>query len=104
MMMPLLLFTLKTTYGQEKRESSYSPVTEESFEKVIAQDKFQKITMMKRHMDLLYERYDLSKHVTTDVTLSGGMPFPVGPTAKLKSGLTWEKLAYMTQEKIKRTS
>jgi cytochrome c peroxidase len=88
-------------YGQEKKESSYSPVIEESFEKVMAQDKALKTMVMKRHLDLLNERYDLSNKVTTDVTMSKGKPLPVGPTAKLKGGLSWEKLADMTPEKIK---
>ncbi len=96
-----LLFGIVSSFAQQKRESSYSPVIEEPFEKVMAQDKSQKAMVMKRHMDLLNERYDLSKKVTTEVTMSSGKPLPVGPTAKLKRGLTWEKLAGMTPEKIK---
>ena len=99
-----LLLSAVSFYGQEKRESSYSPVNEESFEKVMAQDKAQKAMVMKRQMDLLNERYDLSRHVTTEVTMSGGKPLPVGPTAKLKNGLTWTVLASMTPEKIKEES
>ena len=87
--------------AQEKRESSYSPEIEEPFEKVMARDKSQKPLVMKRHMDLLNERYDLSKKVTTEVTMSRGKALPVGPTAKLKGGLTWEKLAALSPEKIK---
>lgn len=90
-----------SSFGQQKRESSYSPVIEEPFEKVMAQDKAQKAAVMKRHMDLLNGRYDLSRKVTTEVTMSKGKPLPVGPTAKLKGGLTWEKLAGMTPEEIK---
>jgi cytochrome c peroxidase len=67
----------------------------------MAQDKAQKAMVMKRQMDLLNERYDLTRHVTTEVTMSGGKPLPVGPTAKLKGRLTWEKLAGMTPEKMK---
>jgi cytochrome c peroxidase len=96
-----LFLNVISFYGQEKRESSYSPVIEESFEKVMAQDKALKAMVMKRHLDLLNERYDLSRHVTTEVTMSGGKPLPVGPTAKLKTGLTWEKMAGLTPEKIK---
>jgi hypothetical protein len=96
-----LVLSAVSFYGQEKRESSYSPVIEELFEKVMAHDKAQKAMVMKRQFDLLNERYDLSKHVTTDVTMSGGKPLPVGPTAKLKGGLTWDKLADTTPEKIK---
>jgi cytochrome c peroxidase len=99
-----LLLSVVSFYGQEKRESSYSPVNEESFEKVMAQDKAQKAIVMKRQMDLLNERYDLSKHVTTEVTMSGDKPLSVGPTAKLQGGLTWTVLASMTPEKIKEES
>ena len=90
-----------SSLGQEKRESSYSPVIEEPFDMVMAHDKSQKALLMKRQMDLLNERYDLSMKVTTEVTMSGGKPLPVGPTAKLKLALTWEKLARMSPEKIK---
>lgn len=96
-----LLLTLNSSFGQQKRESSYSPVIEESFDKVMAQDKSRKASVMKRHMDLLHERYDLSRNVTTEVTMSGGKPLPVGPTARLQDGMTWETLARMTPEEIK---
>ena len=86
---------------QQKRESSYSPVIEEPFEKVMALDKSQKAVVMKRQLDLLSERYDLSKRVTTEVTMSGGKPLPVGPTAKLKRGMTWDELAGLAPESIK---
>ncbi|MHB8483514.1 MAG: hypothetical protein ACYDBV_12405 [Nitrospiria bacterium] len=56
---------------------------------------------MKRQMDLLNERHDLSRKVATEVTMSRGKPLPVGPTAKLKSGLTWQKLAGMSAEEIR---
>jgi cytochrome c peroxidase len=90
-----------TSFAQQKKESSYAPVIEEPFEKVMALDKSQKAQVMKRHMDLLSERYDLSKRVTTEVIMSRGKPVPVGPTVKLKAGLTWEKLNAMSPEKIK---
>ena len=81
---------------------SYSPVTGiEPIEKVIAHDKAVKDKMMKRHKDLLEERYDLSKNVTREVAMSRGKPIPVGPTARLKPGITWEKLSSMTPEEIK---
>jgi len=84
----------------EKKESSYMPVIEEPFEKVFARDKAHKNEIMKRHMDLLNERYDLSKNVTTEVTMTGGKPLPVGPSARLK-GVTWDQLAAMAPEEIK---
>ena len=90
------------TQMKEVRESSYSPVViKESFEEIRKQDIAAKPSRMERHMKLLKERYDLSRNVTTDVTMSGGKPIPVGPTAKLKNGITWEKLAAMTPDEIK---
>ncbi len=55
---------------------------------------------MKRQLDLLNARYDLSKRVTTEVTMSKGKPLPVGPTARLKD-VTWDQLAAMAPETIK---
>lgn len=85
-----------------QKESSYSPVVEEPFEEVMKKDIAARPSLMKRHMDLLNERYDLSKKVAEDAAMSGGKPLPVGPTAKLKAGLTWEKLAAMTAEDIRK--
>lgn len=86
--------------SQEKRESSYTSVIEEPFEKVFAKDKGQKDEIMKRQLDLLSDRYDLSKKVTSEVTMSKGKFLPVGPTAKLK-GVTWDQIATMTPAEIK---
>jgi len=76
------------------------PVIEEPFEKVFAKDRAQKAEIMKRQMDLLLERYDLAKHVSAEVTMSGGKPLPVGPTARLK-GITWDQLSSTTPQEIK---
>ena len=56
-----LAISMPLSYAQEKRESSYTSVIEEPFDKVMARDKAQKPDVMKRHMDLLNERYDLSQ-------------------------------------------
>jgi len=86
--------------SSEKKESSYSPVIEEAFETVFARDKMQKEAIMKRQLDLLSERYDLSKKVSSEITMSLGKPIPVGPTARLK-GVTWDQLGAMAPEDIK---
>src|SRR3989304_9178413 len=96
-----LVISMPLSYAQEKRESSYTSVIEEPFDKVMARDKAQKAEVMKRHADLLNERYDLSQKVAAEAAMSGGKPLPVGPTAKLKGKLTWEKLAGMTPEEVK---
>ncbi len=83
-----------------KRESSYTSVVEEPLDVVMAKDKAARATIMKRQRQLIAERYDTTRRVTTDVTMSRGKPLPVGPTAKLK-GVTWDQLAGMTPEEIK---
>ena len=100
----LLIILSISTFAQSpsKRQSSYSPVViTETFESTMARDKTEKPKVMKQHMNLLNDRYELSKRVTTEVTMSRGKPLPVGPTAKLKPGLTWDKLAQMSPDEIK---
>jgi cytochrome c peroxidase len=73
----------------------------EPFATTLARMKAAKPEIMKRQMDLLNERYDLSKKVASDVTMFRGKPIPVGPTARLASGLTWESLAGMPPDEIR---
>jgi cytochrome c peroxidase len=57
--------------------------------------------VMAEHMGLLEARYDLSVRVDDRVRMTRGKPIPVGPTAKLKSGMTWEQLGGMTPDAIR---
>lgn len=53
-------------------------------------------------MKYLNERYDLSGRTDPGVTMSGGRKrIPVGPTARLGSGVTWETLANMSPDEIR---
>jgi len=56
---------------------------------------------MAEHQRLLDERYDLRRRVDESVKMTRGKPIPVGPTAKLKRGLTWDQLGSMTPEAIR---
>jgi cytochrome c peroxidase len=56
---------------------------------------------MKRQMNLLNERYDLSDRPAKGVTMSRGKPIQEGVRIKLPTGMAWEKLAQMTPEEIK---
>lgn len=86
----------------DKLASSYMPVVDtESFEAVKKRDVAEKPDVMKKHMALLNERYDLSGKTHPEATMSGGKPLPIGPTAKLSSGLTWDSLGGMSPEDIK---
>ena len=83
-------------------ESSFSPVViGESFEAIMARMKAAKPEVMKRQVDLLNERYDLSNRPATGVTMSRGKPVQDGVRAKLPAGMTWERLAGMSPEEIR---
>lgn len=50
---------------------------------------------------LLEKRYNLTPRLDPSAKMSRGKPLPVGPTARLASGLSWEKLADMKPEEIR---
>jgi cytochrome c peroxidase len=86
---------------QDEQQSSFSPVVEEPFDVVRARDKANKSRVMAAHMKLLEERYDLRRRVDQNVKMTRGKPIPVGPTARLKNGVTWEQLGRMSPEEIR---
>lgn len=81
--------------------SSFSPVIEEPFDVVRARDKAAKSRVNAAAQKLLEQRYNLSRRVDAGVTMTRGKPVPVGPTAKLKGGTTWEQLAAMSADEIR---
>src|SRR5258705_10078298 len=97
----VIVITQETSAQQQQRPSSYMPVLEEPFEVVRARDKAAKAGVMAAHQRLLDERYDLTRRGDGSVRMSRGKPIPVGPTAKLKDGVTWEQLGQMTPDQIK---
>lgn len=83
-------------------ETSYAPVSiTRSFADTMKQDIANKPALMNKHKKLLNERYVLSEKVDPEATMSGGKPLPVGPTAKLKAGVSWDSLSRMSPEEIK---
>ncbi|HEU0253116.1 MAG TPA: hypothetical protein VFR12_08815 [Pyrinomonadaceae bacterium] len=97
----LLLVSNAARAQQQQRPSSFSPVIEEPFDVVRARDKANKASVMAAHQRLLEARYDLSRRVDDGVKMTRGKPIPVGPTAKLKAGMTWDRLGGMTPEAIR---
>lgn len=84
------------------KPSSYSPVViTEPFDSIVARMKAAKPEVMKRHMDLLHQRYDLSDRPAKDATMSRGKPIQEGVRVKLPVGMTWQKLGEMTPEEIR---
>jgi hypothetical protein len=71
--------------------SSYLPVTEEDFTTVLARMRAGKAAVMKRQMDLLGARYDLSDRPAAGVTMSRGKAVQDGVRVRLPAGATWTR-------------
>ena len=106
----LWLFTLVTIFiiasvyaqGPSKTVSSYSPVViTEDFSTIMSRMRAEKTAVMKRHMDLLNERYDLTNRPAKGVTMSRGKPIQEGVRVRLSKGMTWERLGPMSPEEIR---
>jgi len=103
MMFTMTLILLGIIYAQEsrKRETSYSPVViSEDFETIMTRMKAAKSGVMKRQMDLLNERYNLSNRPVVGVTMSRGKPIQERVRVKLPPGMTWERLTAMSPDEI----
>lgn len=97
------LLTTPRAGAQKQKDppSSFTPVVEEPFDVVLARDKAAKPRVMAAARKLLEDRYNLTRRVDQNVKMTRGKPIPVGPTARLKSGVTWEQLGRMTPEEIR---
>jgi cytochrome c peroxidase len=106
-LVPILLVGLvgaSAVYSQEtaKTRLSYAPVViTEDFTTTMARMKAAKVEVMKRQMDLLNARYDLSNRPAADgAKMSRGKPVQEGIRVKLPPGVTWSQLAAMSLEEI----
>jgi cytochrome c peroxidase len=63
-----------------------------------------KAGVMAAQRKLLEQRYDLTPRFDPEHRMSRGKPLPVGPTARLASGQSWESLARMSPEEIRNAS
>ncbi len=82
--------------------TSYAPVAiTVDFASTMARMKAAKPEIMKRQLDLLLERYDLSDFPAKGVTMSGGKGVQSGVRTRLAKGMTWEKLATVSPEVIR---
>src|SRR5712672_1764179 len=99
----LIMFTVgpllcPRVVAQKQAPSSFSPSIEEPFSVVLARDKAAKSRVMAAHQKLMEERYDLARHFDSKITMTRGKAIPVGPTAKLRSGVTWDALGKMSPD------
>ena len=97
----VLVGSLSVSFADQK-PSSYAPVViKEDFQAVMARMSAAKAEVMKRQMDLLQERYDLSNRPAKGVTMSRGKPIQEGVRVKLTRDTSWDKLGQMTPEEIR---
>lgn len=92
--------------GADPVASSYDQVSpalqgKVSYQAMRDKDKADKDAVMARQKALLNERYDLTPRTDKAHAMTRGKPIPVGPTAKLPNGVTWEKLAGMSSDAIR---
>lgn len=86
----------------ESVKSSYSPVViQEPFQDIKKRMETAKPEIMKRQIDLLNERYDLSDRPAEGVMMSGAKKsVQKGVRVKLPTDMTWTQLAEMKPEEI----
>ncbi len=73
----------------------------QTFEEIMKADIEAKPMVMETQRKLLESRYNLKAKLDPEATMSRGKPLPVGPTARLAEGVTWETLAKMDSDEIK---
>lgn len=70
-------------------------------EQIVQEDIAAKPDVMAKHLELLQARYHLEPRLDREATMSRGKPLPVGPTAKLPGGTSWERLAQLSPDQIR---
>lgn len=86
---------------QRRGDTSFAPVIEPPFEQVYARLSREKPSVMRRQLALLRDRYELSDHPASGVTMTRGKPVQGGVRVKLPAGMTWQRLAAMQPAEIK---
>ena len=76
----------------------------QTFDETMQADVQAKPGLMVAQQQLLERRYHLTPQFDPASSMSRGKPIPVGPTARLGSGHSWESLARMTPEAIRQAN
>lgn len=74
----------------------------QTFDEIMRQDVADKADVVAAQRKLLESRYDLTPKTDPNVTMTRGKPVPIGPTARLRGGQTWDGLARLSPEEIRR--
>lgn len=73
-----------------------------TFEAAMKKETAARPAIMQAQRKLLEARYDLTPRLDPVAKMSRGKPLAVGPTARLREGVTWEALAAMSPADMKR--
>lgn len=79
-----------------------SAAEEETFPALVERLEKDKPKFAKRQQSLLAARYDLANRPVKGTTMSGGKAVQQGVRVKLPEGMTWEKLAALSPEEVKK--
>jgi cytochrome c peroxidase len=83
--------------------SSYMPVViHETFQSILQRMSGEKQAINDRQQELLKKRYDLSNNPSKTAKMSNGKPIQEGVRVKLPEGVTWEQLAKMSPDDVKK--
>src|SRR4030066_187280 len=98
-----LLLPAPVSAEESRGKTSYAPVAiQEDFAKTLARMKADKPKVMARQKELLNQRYDLGNRPARGATMSGGKPIQEGVRVRLPAGTTWDKLAAMSPDEIRK--
>jgi cytochrome c peroxidase len=85
-----------------EKKSSYAPVDiKEDFASIMARMSAAKAGVMKRQLDLLAQRYDLSNRAAPDAKMFRGKAVQDGVRVRPPSGMTWEQLAALEPDQVR---
>lgn len=85
-------------------DTGMASAAEEEFPALVKRLQKEKPVFAKRQQDLLAERYDLSDRPAPGVTMSKGKAVQDGVRVRLPRGTTWDKLAVLSPDEIKRSN
>jgi cytochrome c peroxidase len=84
------------------RDPNNAPKPKTTFEEIMKADVALKPKVMETQRKLLESRYDLKPKHDPSLKMTRGKPICVGTTARLKAGMTWDDLAKMSPDDVRK--
>jgi len=99
----LLLTGMLAANAHAQQPNVYADVVDRvPFEEVKQRMERDKDKVIAAHRKLLEARYDLADHPSASIKMSRGKPVQTGVRVKLAAGATWQQLATLTPDEIRR--